>query len=36
MFEDIIIGIAVILLIGGCIFSYRLDNGAKKEEDKED
>lgn len=27
MFENIIIGIAVLLIIWGCIFSWRLDNG---------
>lgn len=33
MFENIIIGIAVLLIIWGCIFSWRLDNGnsGKKE-----
>lgn len=34
MFEIIIIGIAVVLMIWACIFSWRLDNGAS--EDVED
>lgn len=34
MFEIIIIGIVVVLMILACIFSWRLDNGAS--EDVED
>lgn len=36
MFENIIIGIAIILLIWACIFSYRLDNGTPKNGNKEE
>ncbi len=35
MFEIIIIGIAVILMIWACIFSWRLDNGASQDVENE-
>ena len=31
MFEIIIIGIAVVLMVWACIFSWRLDNGASED-----
>ena len=31
MLEYIIIGLAAILLIGACIFSFRIDNSGKKD-----
>ncbi len=36
MFEIIIIGIAVVLMIWACIFSWRLDNGASQDVENED
>lgn len=36
MFEYIIIGLSVILLIGACIFSFRIDNSGEEDALTED
>ncbi|MDD7348938.1 MAG: hypothetical protein PUG66_03655 [Clostridiales bacterium] len=36
MFEYIIIGLSVILLIGACIFSFRIDNFGEEDALTED
>lgn len=36
MFENIIIGIAVILIIWACVFSWKLDNGKSNRKTEEE
>lgn len=36
MFENIIIVLSVILIVWGCIFSWRLDNVSTKKNEKEE